>query len=134
MVLCLGWGQLGSKRGDPWYGRPARYATRRTTGGSSRSVFPCRLLVQATPWLCCLRTTNKPLGGSVSLAQTLYYERLEHSGETFVDHMGGALHPESLIKVHTDFLSRNILGNTHSVNNRCYSYNHFTLEIEKLPV
>lgn len=45
------------------------------------------------------------------------YERLEHSGETFVDYMGGALYPESLIRVHTDFLSRNILGNTHSVNN-----------------
>ena len=28
---CLGWGQLQSKRGDPWYGRPARYATRQTT-------------------------------------------------------------------------------------------------------
>jgi molybdenum cofactor sulfurtransferase len=33
--------------------------------------------------------------------------------------MGGALYPESLVRVHTDFLSRSILGNTHSVSNRC---------------
>lgn len=32
--------------------------------------------------------------------------------------MGGAIYPESLIKVHTDFLNRSILGNTHSVSNR----------------
>ncbi|KAF8161362.1 pyridoxal phosphate-dependent transferase [Crassisporium funariophilum] len=31
--------------------------------------------------------------------------------------MGGALYPESLIRVHTDFLSRSVLGNTHSVSN-----------------
>ncbi|KAF8885999.1 pyridoxal phosphate-dependent transferase [Infundibulicybe gibba] len=31
--------------------------------------------------------------------------------------MGGALYPESLIQVHTDFLSRSVLGNTHSVSN-----------------
>ncbi|KAG6877969.1 hypothetical protein C0993_001371 [Termitomyces sp. T159_Od127] len=42
------------------------------------------------------------------------YTRLEHTGETYVDYMGGALFPESLIKVHTDFLSRNVMGNTHS--------------------
>jgi len=45
---CLGWGQLGSKRGDPWYGRPARYATRQTTVGSSCSYFPCHLLTSKT--------------------------------------------------------------------------------------
>ncbi|KAG6888503.1 hypothetical protein C0995_007841 [Termitomyces sp. Mi166 len=45
------------------------------------------------------------------------YTRLEHTGETYVDYMGGALFPESLIKVHTDFLSRNVMGNTHSVSN-----------------
>lgn len=31
--------------------------------------------------------------------------------------MGGALYPESLINVHTEFLRTNILGNTHSVSN-----------------
>ncbi|KAG5644499.1 hypothetical protein DXG03_008241 [Asterophora parasitica] len=45
------------------------------------------------------------------------YARLERTGETYVDFMGGALYPESLIKVHTDFLSRSVLGNTHSVSN-----------------
>ncbi|KAG6898004.1 hypothetical protein C0992_007493 [Termitomyces sp. T32_za158] len=45
------------------------------------------------------------------------YTRLEYTGETYVDYMGGALFPESLIKVHTDFLSRNVMGNTHSVSN-----------------
>lgn len=39
--------------------------------------------------------------------------------------MGGALYPESLINVHTEFLRTNILGNTHSVSNRCiYPFLH----------
>jgi len=46
------------------------------------------------------------------------YGRLERAGETYVDYMGGALYPESLIRVHTEFLNRNVLGNTHSVSNR----------------
>jgi molybdenum cofactor sulfurtransferase len=44
--------------------------------------------------------------------------RLERTGETYVDYMGGALYPESLIRVHTDFLNRSVMGNTHSVSNR----------------
>ncbi|THV06665.1 PLP-dependent transferase [Dendrothele bispora CBS 962.96] len=31
--------------------------------------------------------------------------------------MGGSLYPESLIRVHTDFLYKSIMGNTHSVSN-----------------
>jgi len=46
------------------------------------------------------------------------YARLESAGETYVDYMGGALYPGSLVRVHTNFLNRNILGNTHSVSNR----------------
>lgn len=45
------------------------------------------------------------------------YRRLGRLGETYVDYMGGSLYPESLIRVHADFLSENILGNTHSVSN-----------------
>ncbi|KAL0575562.1 hypothetical protein V5O48_006406 [Marasmius crinis-equi] len=45
------------------------------------------------------------------------YRRLSRLGETYVDYMGGSLYPESLIRVHTEFLSENILGNTHSVSN-----------------
>ncbi|KAJ7133694.1 PLP-dependent transferase [Mycena crocata] len=45
------------------------------------------------------------------------YGRLESTGETYVDYMGGAIYPESLIRVHTEFLSCNVLGNTHSVSN-----------------
>ena len=44
------------------------------------------------------------------------FARLDRSGETYVDYMGGSLYPESLIRVHTGFLQRNILGNTHSIN------------------
>jgi hypothetical protein len=47
------------------------------------------------------------------------YTRLDRTGETYVDYMGGALYPESLIRVHTNFLNTSILGNTHSVSNRC---------------
>ena len=45
------------------------------------------------------------------------FTRLDRSGEAYVDYMGGSLYPDSLIRVHTAFLHRNILGNTHSVNN-----------------
>ncbi|RDX48709.1 PLP-dependent transferase [Lentinus brumalis] len=45
------------------------------------------------------------------------FARLDRSGETYVDYMGGSLYPESLIRVHAGFLTRSILGNTHSVSN-----------------
>jgi hypothetical protein len=45
------------------------------------------------------------------------FARLERRNETYVDYMGGSLYPESLIRVHTEFLSQHILGNTHSVSN-----------------
>ncbi|KAK7057793.1 molybdenum cofactor sulfurase [Favolaschia claudopus] len=38
-------------------------------------------------------------------------------GETYVDYMGGALYPESLVRVHARFLDQGLLGNTHSVSN-----------------
>ena len=46
------------------------------------------------------------------------FARLDRTGETYVDYMGGALYPESLIRVHAGFLNNNVLGNTHSVSNR----------------
>ena len=44
------------------------------------------------------------------------FARLDRAGETYIDYMGGSLYPESLIRVHTSFLQRHVLGNTHSVN------------------
>jgi molybdenum cofactor sulfurtransferase len=38
--------------------------------------------------------------------------------ETYVDYMGGALYPASLISVHADFLQSAVLGNTHSESSR----------------
>jgi len=46
------------------------------------------------------------------------FSRLDRVGETYVDYMGGALYPESLIRSHSAFLNDNVLGNTHSVSNR----------------
>jgi molybdenum cofactor sulfurtransferase len=46
------------------------------------------------------------------------YARLDRAGETYVDYMGAALYPESLIRVHAGFLNNNVLGNTHSISNR----------------
>jgi molybdenum cofactor sulfurtransferase len=46
------------------------------------------------------------------------FSRLDHTGETYVDYMGGAVYPESLIRRYTGFLNSNVLGNTHSVSNR----------------
>lgn len=45
------------------------------------------------------------------------FARLDRAAETYVDYMGGSLYPDSLVQVHTAFLQRNVLGNTHSVNN-----------------
>lgn len=45
------------------------------------------------------------------------FGRLDRSGETYVDYMGGSLYPDSLIRVHAGFLQRSVLGNTHSINN-----------------
>lgn len=44
--------------------------------------------------------------------------RLDRAGEAYVDYMGGAQHSESLVRVHSEFLTQNIMGNTHSVSNR----------------
>lgn len=46
------------------------------------------------------------------------FARLDRVAETYVDYMGGAQHPECLVYVHSDFLTQNIMGNTHSVSNR----------------
>jgi molybdenum cofactor sulfurtransferase len=46
------------------------------------------------------------------------FSRLDRTGETYVDYMGGAVYPESLIRRNTAFLNNNVLGNTHSVSNR----------------
>ena len=45
------------------------------------------------------------------------FSRIDQAGETYVDYMGGALYPDSLVRVHANFLQRSVLGNTHSVNN-----------------
>lgn len=45
------------------------------------------------------------------------FRRLTDAEETYVDHMGAALYPERLIRVHTELLARSLMGNTHSINN-----------------
>ena len=45
------------------------------------------------------------------------FARIDRAGETYVDYMGGALYPDSLVQVHANFLQRSVLGNTHSINN-----------------
>ncbi|KAF5318353.1 hypothetical protein D9611_014230 [Ephemerocybe angulata] len=45
------------------------------------------------------------------------FTRLDKSGETYVDYMGGSLYPESIVERHTSFLKEAVLGNTHSINN-----------------
>ncbi|KAG2113609.1 PLP-dependent transferase [Suillus discolor] len=45
------------------------------------------------------------------------FARLDRTGETYVDYMGGAQYPESLVRVHSAFLTEAVMGNTHSVSN-----------------
>ncbi|EJD08353.1 PLP-dependent transferase [Fomitiporia mediterranea MF3/22] len=56
------------------------------------------------------------------------YTRLTRSDETYVDYMGGCLFPESLVQIHADFLSRNIMGNTHSVSNSSQTSTNLAIE------
>ncbi|KAL5512470.1 hypothetical protein ACEPAG_3123 [Sanghuangporus baumii] len=56
------------------------------------------------------------------------YTRLTRTDETYVDYMGGCLFPESLVQIHADFLSRNIMGNTHSVSNSSQTSTNLALE------
>jgi hypothetical protein len=46
------------------------------------------------------------------------YTRLSTTGETYVDYMGGALYPESIVSDHARLLHGHTFGNTHSVSNR----------------
>ena len=45
------------------------------------------------------------------------YTRLAQD-EIYVDYMGGALYPASLISIHAEFLQSTVLGNTHSESSR----------------
>ncbi|KZP18379.1 PLP-dependent transferase [Athelia psychrophila] len=45
------------------------------------------------------------------------FTRLDRTGETYVDYMGGSVYPESLVRQHTSFLNNSVMGNTHSVSN-----------------
>ena len=50
-----------------------------------------------------------------ALRQSEFAARL--GAETYVDYMGGAQYPDSLVAAHAAFLRQSVLGNTHSVNN-----------------
>ncbi|KAJ7453357.1 methyltransferase type 11 [Mycena galericulata] len=43
------------------------------------------------------------------------YGRLTSASETYLDYLNGAIYPESLIRAHGEFLSRHVLGDTHSM-------------------
>ncbi|KAL1746175.1 pyridoxal phosphate-dependent transferase [Schizophyllum fasciatum] len=63
-----------------------------------------------------IRTFNYKLTWIIDALRRSDYQRLDSAGETYVDYMGGALYPESLLRVHTDFLSQVVMGNTHSAS------------------
>lgn len=44
------------------------------------------------------------------------FSRLEENQQVYFDFTGGNLYPESLLKEHYEFLSKNVLGNPHSTN------------------
>jgi selenocysteine lyase/cysteine desulfurase len=44
------------------------------------------------------------------------YSRLDAGGHVYLDHTGSALYPESLVRNHSDWLCRSVLGNPHSRN------------------
>jgi selenocysteine lyase/cysteine desulfurase len=44
------------------------------------------------------------------------FSRLDAGGHVYLDHTGSALYPESLVRSHSDWLCRSVLGNPHSRN------------------
>jgi len=44
------------------------------------------------------------------------FKRLDENGQVYLDHTGSALYPESLIRSHSEWLCRSVLGNPHSRN------------------
>jgi len=46
----------------------------------------------------------------------LEFSRLDASKSAYLDYTGSGLYPESLLRAHTDFLLKQILGNPHSLN------------------
>jgi selenocysteine lyase/cysteine desulfurase len=44
------------------------------------------------------------------------YSRLDATGHVYLDHTGSTLYPESLVRRHSDWLCRSVLGNPHSRN------------------
>ncbi|KIY51458.1 PLP-dependent transferase [Fistulina hepatica ATCC 64428] len=71
----------------------------------------------STGWIPINNSAEYRLTWTLDMLRRTDYSRLASSGETYVDYMGGAIYPESLVKMHTEFLSRHVLGNTHSVSN-----------------
>lgn len=55
---------------------------------------------------------------SIDTLREREYKRLKRSGEVYVDYMGAALYPETLIRSDAAFLRWAVLGNTHSFSNR----------------
>jgi selenocysteine lyase/cysteine desulfurase len=44
------------------------------------------------------------------------FSRLDASGQVYLDHTGSTLYPESLVRRHSEWLCRSVLGNPHSRN------------------
>ncbi|KAH9994300.1 pyridoxal phosphate-dependent transferase [Russula vinacea] len=74
----------------------------------SRKGRPCDCIAPHDYWQPPL-----PTNWHVDALRRSEYSRLAQD-ETYVDYMGGALYPASLISVHAEFLQSTVLGNTHS--------------------
>ncbi|PPQ65249.1 hypothetical protein CVT24_011404 [Panaeolus cyanescens] len=77
------------------------------TGGDDQEAKMLHAFLQEYP--------GYQLTSSLDTLRRTNYKRLDD--EVYVDYMGGALYPERLLRAHTDFLAKNVFGNTHSVSN-----------------
>lgn len=50
------------------------------------------------------------------------FNRLDRSGEVYVDYMGGCIWPKSLVSTHSTLLKGGLFGNTHSDSPWCVNF------------
>jgi selenocysteine lyase/cysteine desulfurase len=59
---------------------------------------------------------ESPRAESMQALRAREFSRLDAGGHVYLDHTGSALYPESLVRSHSEWLCRSVLGNPHSRN------------------
>ncbi len=61
----------------------------------------------------------------------LEYRRLDQQGHVYLDYTGGGLYPDKLVREHSEFLRKTVLGNPHSQNPTSLASTHLMQQARK---